>query len=251
MQNKVFHILNGDALKEQFPKQILGTQIVMRECLVDGPVDGNTITDFFDTRATFISQHYATEKSIYHNTSKSEIEKILEIPNHATIYLWFEDDLFCQVNMWFVSSLLEKYLIKNNLELFLVRPSRSYLDEVIPQNYLQYGFGGLDEKHLEKALENPVAINNGTLVLFSKLWRAYQDNDNKSMSSIFSQMDNQYSFIGEAIQAQIDRKIGKKEKGRPEEILLEIMKELNTTDFKKIFPAFKNELLFMDSEIYR
>lgn len=35
-----FHILNGDALKSQFPEQILGEKIIARECLVDGSVEG-------------------------------------------------------------------------------------------------------------------------------------------------------------------------------------------------------------------
>ena len=40
-----FHILNGDALKSQFPERILGEIIVARECLVDGPVEGHRLTD--------------------------------------------------------------------------------------------------------------------------------------------------------------------------------------------------------------
>ena len=40
-----FHVLNGDALKEQFPPTITGDIIVIRECLVDGPVTGNNVDD--------------------------------------------------------------------------------------------------------------------------------------------------------------------------------------------------------------
>ena len=35
-----YHILNGDSLKDVFPKEIYGTCIVARECLVDGDVSG-------------------------------------------------------------------------------------------------------------------------------------------------------------------------------------------------------------------
>jgi len=41
MKNKKqYHILNGDALKEQFPDRIKGKIIIARECLVDGNVTG-------------------------------------------------------------------------------------------------------------------------------------------------------------------------------------------------------------------
>ena len=35
MLNKTFHILNGDALMEQFPSEISGDKIVLRECFGD------------------------------------------------------------------------------------------------------------------------------------------------------------------------------------------------------------------------
>jgi hypothetical protein len=42
-----YHILNGDALKGQFPSEIPGQLIVARECLVDGDVSGESLSEFF------------------------------------------------------------------------------------------------------------------------------------------------------------------------------------------------------------
>ena len=42
MAIKSYHILNGDALKHQFPSCIKGEKIIMRACLVDGDVVGST-----------------------------------------------------------------------------------------------------------------------------------------------------------------------------------------------------------------
>ncbi|WP_211277476.1 hypothetical protein [Nonlabens spongiae] len=47
--NTHYHILNGDALKEQFPKTIPGKIIVGRECLVDGPVQGDSLSAFLSS----------------------------------------------------------------------------------------------------------------------------------------------------------------------------------------------------------
>ncbi|GJM35445.1 MAG: hypothetical protein DHS20C18_44460 [Saprospiraceae bacterium] len=43
---KQYHILNGDSLKEQFPENIQGEIIIARECLVDGSVKGRTLVEF-------------------------------------------------------------------------------------------------------------------------------------------------------------------------------------------------------------
>ena len=55
---KQYHILNGDVLKNRFPENIPGEIIVIRECLIDGSVEGNDLKDFFATRAKFISDSY-------------------------------------------------------------------------------------------------------------------------------------------------------------------------------------------------
>ena len=54
----LYHILNGDVLKNQFPKQVPGQIIVARECLVDGPVDGDSMEELFETRSSFIQKAY-------------------------------------------------------------------------------------------------------------------------------------------------------------------------------------------------
>jgi hypothetical protein len=36
----VYHILNGDALQERFPQEIMGEKIITRECLMDANLKG-------------------------------------------------------------------------------------------------------------------------------------------------------------------------------------------------------------------
>ena len=37
MNSPVIHILNGNALGDQFPKDLPGETLVFRECLIEGP----------------------------------------------------------------------------------------------------------------------------------------------------------------------------------------------------------------------
>ena len=105
---KEYHILNGDALKEQFPEDIKGTLIIARECLIEGNVDGDTFDSFFNNRAQFISKNYGDTKEAYLQNVKTEFQKILTLEPDSNVNLWFEDDLFCQVNFWFIIHLLSE-----------------------------------------------------------------------------------------------------------------------------------------------
>lgn len=90
---KKYHILNGDHLKKQLPKQIYGEVIITRECLVDGEVSGEPLNKLFENRSRFISTYYeGFSKEDYYQQSVSEFERIMKIPNGSEINLWFEDE---------------------------------------------------------------------------------------------------------------------------------------------------------------
>ncbi|MFT5917401.1 MAG: hypothetical protein ACJAWV_001727 [Flammeovirgaceae bacterium] len=154
------HILNGDSLKQQFPKSIRGELIVARECLVDGNVKGSNLAELFDSRAQFISQHYDgfSQQDYYENTVP-EFTKMQTIASESEICLWFEDDLFCQVNLWFVLHLLRISGQENPISL------------VRPRIHTQYGFGGLSESELISIYENRVLLKQ--IDELAKLWLFY------------------------------------------------------------------------------
>jgi len=118
------HILNGDALLERFPFDTPDV-IVARECLVDGDVssahqvaslDGGgdasldtSLDAFFQIRASFLQKQYGISPDEYAASTIAEFWKIREIPPESDINLWFEEDLFCQVNFWFCCTLIHEF----------------------------------------------------------------------------------------------------------------------------------------------
>ncbi len=165
MQNQ-YHILNGDCLKEQFPKALNGEVIVAKECLVDGAVKGETLEELLEVRAKFIcSQFPMISEKEYHEGTSAEIKKILAIPPVTDVNLWFEDDLFCQVNFWFVLNLLYEHGKKDGI--YLVRPNKGN----------EYNFGKMNQEELLFAFENRIEIKGELLEKSSQLWRFYQKED--------------------------------------------------------------------------
>ncbi|WP_338814228.1 DUF1835 domain-containing protein [Bernardetia sp. Wsw4-3y2] len=235
MKPQNYHILNGDSLKEQFPKSIQGKIIVAREALVDGNVEGESLEEFYETRATFISSHYAEySKEDYFEKTVSEFEKIQAIPSEVDINLWFEDDLFCQVNFWFVVHLLNKNGQKNSI--FLVRP----------KEHTQYGFGGLNESELISIYENRLSIGQNELNKIALLWEHYKNNDTEKLVQIAKELGENYAFMLPAIDAHLQRFPTSEEKlGRPKASLIQIMKDLKSEEFEPVFREFsKRESIY-------
>jgi len=224
--SKQYHILNGDSLKEQFPKDILGQTIVTRECLVDGNIKGISQEEFFRNRAVFISETHGCKMEDYYKITVSQFEQMKEIPQDSEINLWFEDDLFCQVNFWFVMSLLSKIKHKRNYKYYLVRPSSGH----------EYSFGSMNQKELSFAYKEKIALTD--LNKIEQLWNLYQNEDSDAMLSIAQDLQVSYPFILSAIEAHIQRLPSKNSFGRPIDTLISILQELRTDNFGTIFREF-------------
>ena len=221
---QLYHLLNGDALKEQFPANITGKTIVFRECLVDGPVEAKVESTFFEKRILFLSQHYGAKgREEYNDVFLTELEKLNAIPKASPLFLWFEDDLFCQVNLWYC--LHKLYKIGKTSSIFLVRPL----------TFSPYSFGGLNEKELEQCFKEAIPLTD--LTLWKTLWEAYQNNEVKQLTKIAE--DLAYPFVQNAVQAHCERLPTKGHLGRPLERLKAIQHVLNTLHFGTIYQEFQ------------
>ncbi len=229
---KLYHILNGDCLKEQFPKEIQGEIIICRECLVDGEVGSQDWKEFFQVRARFIeSLHEEATAADYFRYTVSEFEKIRDLPEESAVCLWFEDDLFCQVNLWFTVSILEKF--GKNKKAFLVRP----------RVHTQFGFGGLKQSELIEVYKEKVLLTR--LDVISKLWQYYQNGDIENLRIVAEELKEDFPFIRQAVEAHIERFPRDDHPGRPIQSLMEIMSELDTWEFGPVFKEFnKRESIY-------
>ncbi len=225
---KQCHILNGDALKDIFPASISGEQIIMRECLVDGSVAGDTLDGFFKTRAKYISETIPNvSKQDYFEQTVPELSKLLSIAQDTEINLWFEEDLFCQVNFWFCVHTLVNAGRWNNLYL------------VLPVKPNQYAFGYCSTDELEQFYKNRISIDNADLI--AKLWTNYQSANFHEMRKVAEGL-KEITCISRAVKAHIDRVPEDETKGLPYQTLKEIINELRTDEFAPVFKEFITRL---------
>ncbi len=220
----IYHILNGDALHVTFPPTLAEPRIIARECLIEGSLAGETMTDFWETRAAFIEAYFGENQASYHSKVVTEFQKIIELPKEATINLWFEDDLFCLVNCWFCLSLL-----KPSHTVYLVKPDPE-------QAWL--GFGHMSPQALEKAYKKRIALTPTERAQLLSCWQAYRTNDFPQLKKLAANPNRCFPKLKAVCQAHLDRFPTADNLSRPLQILQDIITEQTDKSFRTVFPIF-------------
>ncbi len=224
----VYHILNGDALAYSFPEaKIDGQLIVIREGLIDGNLAGDRLPDFWKSRATYLG----ISDREYQQNVVAEFEKIRTAPEHAEFNLWFEYDLFCQVNMWFVLSIINDLGIKKNV--FAVYTT--HVEGNNPQFW--NGFGPANSTELNYCFANRISLDSFDLQLGKDLWSAYKNNNLEELNLLAGIPSAAFPYLKEVIKAHVDRNPMDGSPGRPEKIIAEIIQS-GTKDFQHVFKEF-------------
>lgn len=241
---ETYHVLNGDCLAAQLSQTKINQNfIICRECLIDGNVTATNLTDFWTIRAQFIAENYHTTTEAYFQKTVEEFDKLQTLPEHAEVCLWFEHDLFCQINLWFVLSLLAEH---PTLKLYRILPIVNHINDI------WRGFGVADSEMLEKAYANKVLFTPHDIELGNNLWNAYQQNDFEKLKELAKTPSACFQYLEDVCQAQIDRFKKDQLLGRPERAVKEIMEI--TTDFTAVFNLFSAQQAiygFGDSQVKR
>jgi hypothetical protein len=224
----VYNILNGDALAYSFPDaKIEGDIIVVREDLIDGDLSGDNLHDFWQSRAKSLK----TTTSEYNTTVVTEFEKIRNAPDDSEYNLWFEYDLFCQVNMWFVISIIAGLPIRKKV--FAVYTS--HLDQTSKHFWNGYGQANSDE--LKVCYANRISLTEIDIRFGRELWNAYKNSNLEELTNLSRHKSLAFPYLQEVVKAHVDRFPKHGTKGRPERVIEDITKNIST-DFNELFKEF-------------
>lgn len=222
----MLHVLNGDALAEVFPASIPGEIAVAREALIDGPVSANSIEGLWVIREEFLKKNYSeASEEDYFTKVVPEFEKIMTANAETKVYLWFEHDLFCQINLWFSMNLLNKHVG----DVYLVSPTTDLIE----------GFGGMNQMQLEQAYRDAKLLTKNERHILHDMWTLYQRPDVSEALTLSKQVSPELPFLYPAVVAWKESLPHGEYLGKPKEALKEISAQLGTDDFGKIFRAFR------------
>ena len=189
----IVHVLNGDALLEQFPEVIAGIRIICRECLIEGPVKAESSLEFYQLRKSYLSNRFPEASLDYELDIKAEFDKLVKLDKATELNLWFEDDLFCQANLWYTISILANHIDTVNI--------------VRPHTKLRYGFGSCSKEMLLDCYNKRQKLSTDELRLLNELWNAYTAQNSRALNQLKTRIPNHLQFLLPAIDATIDHHI--------------------------------------------
>lgn len=228
MSKTVFHILNGDALNERFPTQIKDERIIMRTCLMEGSVNfrmRNTVEEFFNARAKQLAYSGIVDSTKeYLDHVYPEIEKILSIPTESKVCLWFEKDVFCQINFWFVCHLIQ--LENKALDCYLASTNADF----------PYSFAHHSDEELISTFENQ--LSKIDVSKFAQLWYDYRNSHWDFLKIHSKTLYKEFPFLEATIEAIMNRIPNDQGDCRLWAQLRELSKELESKDIDVLFKAF-------------
>lgn len=217
------HILNGDAMANDFP--IGGTCIICREALIEGPVKAAEADDFWHVRASFLSNGMREDYDRYFEEVVPEFEKLKHLEDASAINLWFEHDLFCQANLWFLISYISDFVL--TIPSYVVMP---------PPNGDWSGFGKMRDDDLRRCYNQRIRLSPRDVQLGTMMWNAYRENNFSEMKKLSASESVAFPLMADVVEAHIQR-FPENGLGRPNARLKQITKS-GVTDFSEIFKQF-------------
>jgi len=225
-----YHVLNGDALATGFPVQgITDVVIVIREAFMDGPVTTHYDDIYWNAREKYIQTAYYETPSVYKNKVLTEFEKLQRIDSTDEVYLWFEDDLFCQCNMWFAVDYISQW-------------SRPKMYRVFPEADAQNwkGFGHAEADDLLNYFQRSLALEKDDILHLQNLWKAFVFADQEQLKRLSTIPCPAIRFQHEVIEAQLDRMQDPPGIRRPYRTLSMLKRERDLT-FYQLFEKFSRQ----------
>ena len=218
----IIHVLPGDAQREEFSKTGLeGEVAVCREAFIDGSVRANSLGDLWKLREEFWAAGDPHDAQEYRSRVVSEFEKLDNLSVGDEVNLWFEFELFCQVNMWFCVWLLSS----GSPTIYRVAPHGLRSDQ------LWTGFGKLDAADLRRCFDRRTKFDRSDTTLGKQLWEAYRDHDHARLTELSSTDSKAFPYLKAACDAEIEKDV------IPRQILRGI-KAQGIEDFGETFAAF-------------
>ena len=195
----LLHITNGDSFTERLKKLPLkGDIITWREMLCEGKTLSNVGSEsFWKTRFEFLSKNYSISKSWFVEKTLKEYRSLCNHKQEDRIVLWFEYDVFCQINMLAVISWLKTH--RRHAEISLVCSGKEDDTERL------YGLNELSDEKLLHLYENRVFLTQDDIEYADYVWQLYCSDNPMRLENLGDFENYQFSYLAEAIGSHLKR----------------------------------------------
>ena len=197
--SSLLHITNGDNFTEKLKGlKLKGDIITWREMLCEGKTETNVGSEsFWKTRFEFLNKNYKVTKSIFIEKTLKEYRSLCNHKQQDHIVLWFEYDLFCQVNMLAVLSWLKAN--RKYAEISLVCSGKEDETDKL------YGLNELSDEQLLGLYENRTVLSQNDVEYADYVWQLYCSDNPIRLENLRDFDQFQFDYLSEAVKAHLHR----------------------------------------------
>jgi hypothetical protein len=198
--NKTLHILNGDSTATIFSKStIQGDVIIWREMLCEGSLHKDVGGDeFWKKRYAFFEEEMGITRLEYYDKTIKELIKIDEVSSYNEVVLWFEYDLFCQVNLMALCVYLLKHYRKD-INYYLVctghEKGKQYLQTLSDYSPNEY----------QILYKNKIKLTRNSLLFSEQCWHVYVENNLEELKRFDFNKQDKFKYFQKAINQHLQR----------------------------------------------
>ena len=193
------HITNGDSFTHRLKKlKLKGEIITWREMLCEGKTETSVGSEaFWKTRFEFLHKNYNISKSWFVEKTLKEYRSLCNHKQQEEIILWFEYDLFCQINMLAVISWLKTH--RRHVQISLV--CSGYEDD---SNRL-YGLNELTDEQIHAHFKSRVALSQNDIEYADYVWQLYCSDNPIRLENLSDFELYQFNYLEDALKAHLRR----------------------------------------------
>jgi len=197
--NSQLHITNGDNFTQKLKKlNLKGDIITWREMLCEGKTETNVGSEsFWKTRFEFLHKNYRVSKSWFVEKTLKEYRSLCNHKQQDQIILWFEYDLFCQVNMLAVLSWLKTH--RRHAEISLVCSGNEDETDRL------YSLSELSDEHVLKLYQNRTILSQNDIEYADYVWQLYCSDNPIRLENLTDFKNYQFTYLEDSIQAHLKR----------------------------------------------
>ncbi len=197
--SSLLHITNGDCLTKKLDAlKLKGDVITWREMLCEGKTLTNVGSEsFWKTRFEFLNKNYKITKSRFIEKTLKEYRSLCNHKQQDQIVLWFDYDLFCQVNMLAVLSWLKAH--RKYAEISLVCSGKE-------GNTGQfYSLSNLNDEKLLQLYDQRKVLNQDDIEYADYVWQLYCSDNPIRLENLSDFKNYQFDHLGDAVQTHLHR----------------------------------------------
>lgn len=195
----LLHITNGDSFTSRLQSlEFNGDVITWREMLCEGKTLSTVGSEsFWKTRFEFLNKNYKVSKSWFIEKTLKEYRSLCNHKQQDQIVLWFEYDLFCQINMLAVISWLKQH--RRHAEISLVCSGK------VEGSTKLHGLNELNDDKLMELYEDRKVLSQDDIEYADYIWQLYCSDNPIRLENQIANNDFQFEYLSDALKTHLKR----------------------------------------------